>query len=72
MNDMKHTTAEYSELLNGRLPTSQLEFELCDRLLEAQSKLKNNVVLADVSDCPECGFGLSHDQKECHECGFIK
>lgn len=27
-------TEDYSRLLNGRLPTSDLEYELCDRLIE--------------------------------------
>jgi len=47
---MKHNTKEYSELLNGRLPTSDLEFELCDRLIELQDKVKNNSSLHDVSN----------------------
>lgn len=38
---MKHTTDEYSQLLEGRLPTSTLEFELCDRLIELQEQVKN-------------------------------
>ena len=38
---MKHSTEEYSKLLEGRLPTSTLEFELCDRLIELQELVKN-------------------------------
>lgn len=35
-NAWKYPTEEYSKLLNGRLPCSDLEIELCDRLLDGQ------------------------------------
>ena len=37
---MANTTDDYSKLLDGRLPTSSLEFELCDRLIELEKRLE--------------------------------
>jgi hypothetical protein len=42
---MKNTTKEYSELLNGRLPSSSLEFELADIVID----LKKQLLLHNVS-----------------------
>lgn len=41
---------DYSELLNGRLPCSQLEVELCDRLIEAKADIAKMVDLMDEAD----------------------
>jgi hypothetical protein len=51
---MKHTTEEYSSLLNGRLPSSSLEFELCDMLIELQKQVKNLTPDVIKSVCPTC------------------
>ena len=37
---MKYTTEDYSDLLEGRLPCSDLEFELADKLIEANKRLQ--------------------------------
>lgn len=36
---MEHTTQEYSEFLDGMLPSSLLEYELADRLIKGQKEL---------------------------------
>lgn len=48
---MKYTTEEYSELLDGILPCSTLEFELCDKLIDLKRELASNTEIIDlVSD----------------------
>lgn len=41
IREMKHTAKDYSKILNGRLPSSSLEFELADRLLELEELLED-------------------------------
>lgn len=44
---MKYTTEEYTELLDGRLPCSSLEVELCDKLMDLQRELASNTEIID-------------------------
>lgn len=57
---MKYTTEEYSELLEGRLPCSTLEFELCDKLIDLKRELASNTeIIGSVS--------VSFPSKNCDE-----
>jgi hypothetical protein len=59
---MKYTTKEYSKLLDGGLPSSNLEFELCDRLLDFEYNVDS--LLSKPLECPNCGTELALEFKE--------
>lgn len=68
---MKHSTEEYSELLDGRLPTSTLEYELCDRLIELNEQVKNCSIpyvlwRSEHVKC-ECGYNGQMEQNQLYD-----
>lgn len=61
---MKYTTEKYSELLDGRLPCSTLEFELCDKLIDLKRELANNTeIIGSVSGCLSISKGIEICQR---------
>ena len=46
-----YTTEDYSNLLNGRLPSSSLEFELADMVIDLKKQLTIHSVVKSSCNC---------------------
>lgn len=72
----ENETEKYSNLLGGRLPCSDLEFELCDRLIELEKKVESLSLPSVIGSCTWDklleGENLEHkDGYYCEECFYI-
>lgn len=64
----ENETEKYSNLLGGRLPCSDLEFELCDRLIDLEKRvesLSKGCIFDGNDGCTMDGFKcLAHTRKD--------